>query len=332
MEMKRMLKGIMLLVLGAAILSGCGPTNELRVKDVGISQKYLTNSEKKNGVNLLIEPYQSVGIRYTSAIKQGKVTVIKGSFPRMLFGEYFPGRIRWNVWFIREDGREFFAQAVFSGVGRTGQLEMVFIIDGVRAEVLNAKGMQISTMVDYSYDLEAKEFPTERAKFINDKNYRREMIMKHGTPVSNMAVVPDFLKVIQKWNAFDDADTGEKILTPLGTEEIKLIASINPQYAYWEKLVGTMRGAITADWIATAQLAAIDLIRAGNAPSTGADYLSEVPNRRYMGFVVDYIFKLYEEYIHYINNFNAACLGELERNALIKQPEKKSPEKISKRR
>jgi hypothetical protein len=330
--MKDLWKGFVILFLGVAILSGCA-TDQMKVKDSNISEKYLSAKEKKDGVNLLIEPYKSIGIKVTPAILQGKVTIVKGLFNNMLWGEYFPGRIRWDVWYVRDDGREFYAQAVFAGPSEeTGANEMIFIIDGVRAETLTAKGAQISTMADYGYSLLSDEFPIERAKFINDKKYRHQEISKNGTKVSDLKIVSGFLSELRKWNAFKTED-GDTILTPLGSKDVEMLASINPQYSFSEKLIGTGKFSVTMDPISFAQGIAIDLIRAGNAPSKGWDYASELPDRRYMGFVVKYITTLYEKRHIKMKQSFAECNANLEmaRTRIPEKSETKNiPDKISK--
>ena len=86
------MKNLLAILFLSALLVGCAG-RELKVEN-------LNSSEFKKGVNLLIEPYESLGLKVTPEIRSGRIQVKKGIFPSILFGEYFPGRIQFYHQFI----------------------------------------------------------------------------------------------------------------------------------------------------------------------------------------------------------------------------------------
>ncbi|HBP01526.1 MAG: hypothetical protein UY41_C0020G0010 [Candidatus Moranbacteria bacterium GW2011_GWE1_49_15] len=283
---------ILLLVAAVAVLSGCA-TGQFQVRNLNLESGVQT-------LDFLIEPYQSLGVVETDAIKKREVTVFKAVFPEILFGEYFPGRVRWNVLALDKSGREYFGQAVFSGISVSGSFLFTVIMDGkVPAE---AKAMVLSTGLEFAYDLGGNEFKLERRK-IGDGAYRNEFISANGTKVSDMKRDEQFLSISRKWNRYQTP--AGTLLSPLGEKEVKEIAGINPKYSFSEKLVGSGHFTLVADYVGTAASLAIDVMRAPNVPSEGWDYNSQLPSRRNMALIIKYTLQLKQNLIDNINRVNA---------------------------
>ena len=94
---------LVFIVLILGIVSGCAA--KMEVKNAVLVYP-ISHSQKVQKVDLLLEPYETLGLLLTPAIRKGDITVIQGIFPDILFGEYYPGRVRWNGWAVQEDGKE----------------------------------------------------------------------------------------------------------------------------------------------------------------------------------------------------------------------------------
>lgn len=296
--MKRKVMIGLLLMITLAILSGCAANLKMQnIDSVSVTTE----------IDMLIEPYESLGIMETEAIKSGDVTILHCIIPDILMGEYYPGRIKWNSWVVDTNGKEYYAQLLFAGVYYSGELRGVIVVDGKpsgKAKILNP-----STLVEYAYDLNSKEYKLERQKFLHDtENYRKETVNKYGTEIGPYVTKFDFLKAVKGWNRYQTPKG--ILLSPLGEKEIKEIAAINPQYSWTEKLAGSGRFAVTMDPIATAVGVAIDVFRSmnGGIPSMGWDYNSQFPSRREMGIIIEYMSRMRKELIAQINQFNAKKL------------------------
>ena len=241
-----------------------------------------------NVADLMIEPFESLGVIITPEIKKGDVTVVRGKFPTILFGEYGPGRIRWNGVAISLKGEMFFAQIVLEKSD-----SYLALIQGDKNEVANSKIIIMSTLVDYGYDLGGNEFAIDRGKFLeNKKDYIARLVNERGSSVSNLEKVKGFSRILSNWNEYQTPKG--RLLSPLGEEELKTIASINPQYTYGEKLIASGRFSLSPDYIGTGVGLALDLIRARGVPSTGWDYRSELASRRNMGAIIEFVTALQE--------------------------------------
>lgn len=293
------MKKILIIIAVSIFLVGCG-TNGLVVKNANL----ITG---ETDVNLLIEPYQSVGISKTPSIERGEITTVAGQrFPKILLGEYWPGRIRWNSWTVDGEGYEYFGQAMLAGINYAGYLNDIIVIDGKISKNSDSKGVILSSAVDYAYDLEkGLEIPLDRNKFLVDREYRREIINQHGTSLKKLSRVSNMPELFTHWNKYE-TPTGI-LISPLGEEEVKEIAGINPQYSFSEKLVATTHGSISMDWIGSVAKFGIEVITAANGsiPSTGWDYNSQLPSRRHMGLIIDYVSKMEEGIIRKLNDANS---------------------------
>lgn len=292
-----MKRTIILLFVSVAILSGCA-TKQFEVKDLNLNSGVKT-------MDFLIEPYQSLGVIETDAIKTGDVTVVKAIFADRLFGEFFPGRIRWNAIAEDQNGQEYFGQAIFSGISVTGDFLFTIVMDGKNIPS-DAKALVFSTGLDFAYNFGGREFRFDRDK-IGDGNYRKQFILANGSNISERKPDEIFFGLLKKWNRYQTPEF--VLLSPLGEKELKEIAGINPKYSYSEKLVGSGHFALVLDYVGTAMSLAIDLMVAPGVPSEGWDYNSQLPSRRNMAFIIEYPLKLKQSLIKDINQYNANQLA-----------------------
>jgi len=293
---------VFLLVL-VAILSGCA-TSRFVMKDSMLGNK-------PSDTNLLIEPYQSLGLLETKALRAGRLTVVQGKFPELLFGEYYPGRIRWNVWGVDKTGREYFGQALFSGIAFTGDFMWTIVMDGVISDDVSV--VVLATGLDFAYDLLGEEIPLAH-RFPTDREYRRTIILEKGTRIGDMKKITGFEQVIADWGPPWQTPEGA-LLSPLGDNEVRLVAGINPQYSMSEKLVGSGHFGLSVDYIGTAVGIGIDVFRSanGSVPSLGWDYNSQIPNRRNMAFIIKYVAALKQRLIDNLNEANKNLMNERRR-------------------
>jgi len=283
-------------------VSGCAA--KMEVKNASLAYPVYQGEAEDKAVDLLMEPYETLGLLLTPAIRKGDITVIQGIFPDILFGEYYPGRIRWNGWVGQEDGKEFFAQILLSTIDYSGYFLETIVIDGKPEK--KARITLLASLVDFAYDLSGKEFPIETHKFLNDDDNRKKIILKSGTKIGDMETIPtaDFMAMLAGWNQYQTPKG--VILSPLGEKEIKLIASINPQYTSYEKFIGITKGSISLDYIGTSVNVALEILKAnnGSVPSTGWDYNSELPSRRNMAMIMEYVSAMRIALVRELNSQN----------------------------
>lgn len=305
--MKRFL-GFAVLVLVVALLSGCAG-KQLVVEN-------MNSPEISSNMSLLVQPHQSLGLEPTLAICKGDISTYMVVFPLQLFGEFHPGRLRWNTWTISDDGLERFGQVIFSGMHPSGQYFGTEVIDG---KISSGQTAILSSTVDYIYSPLGKEIAVERGKFITDPAYRKEKIKEVNTnengnvfSLSSLSRIDGFQQEIKAWNQIQYPEG--YLLSPYGVEEVAKICGINPQYSYFQKLVGTGKFRVnpildpTGFAICNSIGVAMDLIGAGSAPSTGWDYNSEIPSRRNMAFIMEYLLTLAQKEVQKRNQFNAKQL------------------------
>jgi hypothetical protein len=307
--MKRFFGSFVLLVLLAAVLlSGC-TVNRLEMKNVNLISPDLS---KKAEMRMLIQPHQSLGLEPTPAIRNGNISTFLVVFPKRLFGEYFPGRLRWNTWTVLENETEAFGQIIFSGMHPLGDYFGTEVIDG---RVNSGQTAILSSALDYIYSPFGKELPVDQGKFLTDPKYRYEKIRevnkdKNGNVfnLNSLSRIDGFQQVIKNWNQIQYPEG--YLLSPYGVEGVAAIRGINPQYSYFQKLVGTGRFAIrpTPDPVSFAIINSIgilmDMLAAGSAPSKGWDYMSQLPSRRDMSFTIEYLLRLAEVEIKKRNQVN----------------------------
>jgi hypothetical protein len=310
--MKRMVRILLVMVL-AATLTGCATT--MKMQNINNPAASLEKVGESGKIEMLIQPHQTLGLEPTAAVCRGDISAYQIVFPKRLLGEYFPGTLRWNVWVIRNDGSESFGQVLFSGIHPSGDFLGTVILDG---KISSGQLVILSTDMQFIYSPLEREMPVEREKFLTDPAYRQKMIKEINRTVdekdfniSSLTSVENFQAIIKGWNQIQFPEG--YLLSPYGMEEIALIRGKNPQYSYFEKLIGTGRFAIRVGIdpigmaIVNAAGIAMDLIRATGAPSKGRDFSSEV-NRREASFTVEYLLTLAQSEIKKRNEVNVALI------------------------
>jgi len=309
-----------LIVLLAMVFAGCA-TNKLQMKNVNLELATASKTSKKEGankINMLVLPHESLGLRPTSAIRQGNISVFMTEFPLQLFGEYFPGRLRWNSWTILPDGTERFGQVIFVGVHPSGYYYGVDVIDG---QISAGQTVILSSAMDYIYSPLGKELKIKRQKFLADPAYRKKKIkeankIKGGKTfnLDSLYKVTEFQDVIKSWNQIQYPEG--YLLSPYGIKEVAKIRGINPRYSYFQKLVGTGKFRISpipepiTFAISNSIGIVMDMINAKQAPSTGWDFDSQI-SRRQMAFVMKYLLNLAQCEVQKRNIANAKILEAL---------------------
>ena len=294
-------------------LTGCAPEMKMSLSE-GISPTVINSSQKKGReINLILEPHETLGIEITDSIRQGNISVYRGVFPEVLLGEYSPGRIRWNGVVRQEsDGKEFFAQFLFSPPDVNRNIIWTIVIDGRPDET--AKITQLSTAINFGYSAFGEEFVIEeQQKFLDDENgYRANFISEKGTPLSELRKIKAgvfYRDILSRWNPWMTY-SGKDIWSPLGEKEMEKISAINPQYSYSQKLIAKGHFMLCADPIAITASAGIDFIAASESSSNGWDYTSEFSNRRNMGIMIVWINQLKDRNFRNADELNALFIQQ----------------------
>ncbi len=321
-----MKKIILLSVIIVAIVSlaGCA-TNGLQMKNINLalasdtSKISVTTPKTQKKIQMLVLPHESLGLKPTPAICQGNVSTFMVTFPLRLFGEYFPGRLRWNTWTILPNGTERFGQIIFVGMHPSGYYFGVEIING---QVSFGQTVILSSAVDYIYSPLGKELEVNRVKFLADSQYRKKVIQKVNKGkdgnifnLSLLSRVLGFQEIIKSWNQIKYPEG--YLLSPYGVKEVATIRGINPQYSYFQKLLGTGKFRISpipnplVFAISNSLGIVMDMVNTGNIPSTGWDFDSQI-SRRQMSLVVDYLLRLSQNEVQKRNITNAKLLQALD--------------------
>lgn len=286
-------------VIQSILYLGCA--SKLRIKDARFSF-----GERE--IDLMIRPWESFGLKLTEAMKRREVTVIQGVFPDVLFGEWYPNppRLKWYAWVAAEDGEEFLAQSILSGLSPSGAFITTLVIDGKGPKVDKGKIMQLSTMLDYGYNLAGDEFSLDWKKFVRDTGgYRMKYIRENGTTVSDMRKVKGFFSEVKGWNRYyKRKDPNYVVYSPIEKNKMADLVKIRTGYNFWDMWIGSGSFAVyPMDPVATFIDNAIDVYRvfSGRVPTTGWDYRSELPSRRNMGIIIEYVSKLRQRLIDKLN-------------------------------
>ncbi len=240
-EMKR-IRMFFLVMVVAAILSGCAATN-MRMKgdfnqaNLDVPEKHMKDYANKDISkvvlgDLLIEPFDSVGIKETPALLRGEFSSYAIPFPEELKNErYIPERIKWYA-LVLSQGFEYSGQLVLMLNGETE-----ILVDGTAKALKNAKAIILSTRAEkvYRIEAEAKGIDVDRGKLMEDADYRKELIEKHGSNLSEFSLSKKLVNDIGQWNRFNSPRGF--ILTPLDEKRFREIVLINPGDTYSQRLV-----------------------------------------------------------------------------------------------
>ncbi len=256
--------GWMLLVLVVVLISGCATApNTIR----------LTDGDKKVVREMTIDPVMFSGLPWSPALKSGNFVTVLGVFPRTpeSYAEWDPLRIRYQAIAVGDDGREYVAYAVFAGF--IGCVPRYFIlVEGLQKPLASIKVLTFSTLLTHAYTLQGREVKMESAKLQGDARYRKKLVLESGTSLTDMQPIRGQRRAFDGWNVYDTK--AGQIITPLDPEKVKYLSGINPQYGYWQKVIGSTRGAVSLDYVSTAVGVVFDLIAARSVKAQGFDYES----------------------------------------------------------
>lgn len=264
-----------LFVFLALALTGCATPNTIRLMDGGKDGKIVRE--------VGIDPVMFAGLPWSDNLKDGNFVVVLGNFPQTpeSYAEWDPLRIRYQAHAIGADGREYVAHAVFAGYIQCHPRFFIFV-EGLRKPATDVKVVTLSTLLDRGFTAEGKPIKGfDAAKFQSDAKYRRELVSREGTALTAVRQINGMERAFDYWTVYQ-TKSGQ-IAVPLDPEKVKFLSGINPQYAYWEKVVGTTKGSVSPDYVGTALGVVFDLIQAGSANSKGFDYES-VMSRKQQGY------------------------------------------------
>ncbi len=267
-------------------LGGCSS------KRVMMENGPITDERGSGDTNLLVLPYQSLGVKITPALQEGAVTVFEGPLPDSVMGEEYPGRIRYNGLAVNEDNdKEFFVQFVRIGIYKTGEFMYAIIIEGERSELTpNTKVVELSSVGEFVSNLSGGTYQIEKEK-LEGKAYRLEIVRKYGSKIGARREIFGFAGVVKAWNIYDFEKEG-KIFSPYGVEDIKRIKRINPGYTPLEKMIADGHATLSTNPVYTVASIALTVFEGMNASSKGWDYSSELANRHLMGAIINYVGQL----------------------------------------
>lgn len=309
MKKSNVLRMVVFFLAMVLLLSGCAG------KQAKINLVTADKASSVSGRNYLIEPVDSMGLTVTDAIRKGEVTIFHGIFPNILGGEYIPLRICWHGDTVQmSDGKEFFTQYMLTMPEFGGSLTWTIVMDGHPDET--AVTVAFSSLVEYLYDALGKEIVLpSQSDFANKTEDRKKFVLEHGTPIKDLKRVSfrEFLKAVGEWNVLKTSK-GD-VLTPLTKEALSLIAETNPQYAEWEKLLSENHTSLFyGDPISLGVYNALEAYRtvhkvqSGGVPSIGADFRSQLVNRRQMGENIAAFESMRESLIKKMNEVNRECI------------------------
>ena len=277
MKTKKSFASFFILLAVALLLGGCA---KLNLKDGPVHYG--------KEINLAVRPEQSLGVRVTPALESGDDTVFEISVSDSQIGaEMYPGRIMLPGMVVNEKGEEFFAQAILAGMYPDGKFMSFVIVDGKLSKMKGAKFLPLSSQTNAFWDQQGNPNLFDRVKFYEDKKYRDELILKNGIAIGSRKLVKGFDKMVRSWNRYEA--NGFDIYSPLGEEDIKRIAKINPGYGIVEKLVLRNKAVISLNPIEMIARASITVFEASTGRTQGWDYTSELPSREQMAMIVEFI-------------------------------------------
>ena len=287
----------MLLLVPILILGGCARP-EMTAKEAPLVD------DKE--LNFLHTPVEALGMRVTENLERGRTFTVAGWFPEFAFCEEYPGRVSWKGWGANlETGREFFAQVARAGVYKSGEFISYFTSDDDSVEAMEGRGVMLSSDLSFVADLGGGVFPLDAKQWRFSKEYRLEIMRRHGSLLKNFKVVEGFEQSVLKWSRYALKDEEADIMLPYKEEDLRKINSINPGYSLMEKIA--LKGNLTIyplDPVATTSNLALNMIIASNMKPQGWDYSSEYPSRAVSGLVYEYVAKFRLELIRKLNEKN----------------------------
>lgn len=276
-----------IVLIAALLLAGCATLG-------GNTVAVATETGKQE---VSIDPISFIGIRETSAIREGNFSAVLGNFPDELFDEMHPLRMRYNaIAFGTTTGKEYPAQAMYAGFAQCA-IRLVFIVEGNPDEPV--VGAFANTRFTRLFDLYGKEITVETPeKLSSDAIYRKSIVLSGGTVTTKLKGVPvtgkDGLReIFSGWSTVRTKALPYTIRTPLAEKFVRSVARENNELNFSEKLVSNGHLGISMSWFSTAMGAASDVLMAANATDKGWDEQSEL-KRGYQGMIARVVKAQYE--------------------------------------
>lgn len=278
-------------------------------------------------LNLTTYPELAVGIRVTPAIESGQVTIIDAPISdSQIGGEMRAGRISFPGWSVNSKGGEAFAQFVLVGNYRSGEFKSFVIIDGKFSDFRSAKFIPLSSRGDCTWS-SGQLVPIDRIRFNDEKKYRAEVVEKYGVRVGSRHLVKGFYSQVKSWNRYM-TDYGE-VYSPLGEDDMKRIAKINPGYTGFQRFVLRNRMVISLNPIEMVAKASITLWETAKSPPKGWDFYSEISGAE-ASAMFEIVSKLRQSLISELNEELAKKEAEIEalKKEEIEKPVPAVPAKV----
>lgn len=257
-------------LVATLLIAGCATApNAIRLTD-GSSEKVVRS--------ISIDPVMFSGMPWTSDLKHGNFVTVLGRFPQTqeAYAEWDPLRIRYQAHAVSTSGTEYVAHAMFAGFPPCSQIPVsIIFVEGLKRPTAEVKVITLSTLLDRAYRPDGTEIKGfEAAKFQTSAAYRRDFVLANGGQLASLRQIADVDQAFRAWSVYK-TPSGE-IITPLEPQKVKYLSGINPQYSYWEKVIGTTRASVSPDLMATAIGFAFDLIYASSAKSQGFDHSATI--------------------------------------------------------
>lgn len=246
MTKSRSLFQVLLVMVLVAALTGCAARDQIINKgnfneaSMRVPKEYLPNYEGKDIEktvigNLLLPPYETTGIKELPAFLRGEATGYEVPFPKELKEEQpTEKRIKWYAWVISE-GIEDVGQLAKRTINKMGELVIGKSVKALK----NAKALILSTRTTkaFGFSVDDKGVDISREKFMSDETYRKELVEKYGSRLSDFELSDKLIKDMYSlsWARYE-TDLGY-ILTPLSEEEFREFVPINPGYTMSQRAV-----------------------------------------------------------------------------------------------
>lgn len=270
-----------------AILSGCAATDmrtRLKLNPAELNIPIAGHVEKKAKDmlgELLIEPYDSTGVKETPRLLLGEASCFRVPFPRELRKEQpISERIKWYA-LVVADGYEYLGQLLKMTLSGD---EAELLVDGDATVLKNAKVVALSTRAEKVYGLSSpdeKGVSIDRARFMSSPAHRQELAEKYGSLLYKFQSADGLIETIDQWKGRFDTPRGF-ILTPLDEKRFREIVDINPGYTHSQRLAREdITWVFSIDPIETVVNNLIgNNLAAEASPTTGWDFNSvELPSR-----------------------------------------------------
>lgn len=277
-------------LLIALVVTGCGTLG-------GNTVALATGEGSKQEVS--IDPINFVGVQWTKEVSKRRFTAYLANFPPGLFAEFHPLRVRYNALVYGESGKEYQAQALYSGYAQCA-LRLTLIVEGNPDEPL--LGVIATTRYGKLYNLYGEPIRVETPeKLLSDASYRKETVLSNGTALKRLKTIPvlgtsGLASIFDAWSTVRVKGLLEQ-RTPLTEKSVRMIARENPELSFGEKIVGNGSFSLMPSWFAVAVSAAQDVLVTTNISGKGWDEESAL-KRGYQGMIAQVVVAQYQAAIN----------------------------------